>query len=428
MIYHLVPWVLAAVAVAVTIVDAEQIRKPASGMKTLRRKDGLPRWDWTSSDKKAYGTNLGGLFLLERWMYEDWMVQQGGDDAWDEYTMSENLGGKMKPILNDHFESWFTEDHMNQLQGAGINMLRIPIGYWPFLSTEETGEPYQNASHLEKLSQIMNWSQDRGMYVLLDIHGLPGSQNNDQSSGRNYTSNNDQQIVDWYSDENQKHSRKMVHNMLDWLDAQPSKSVVAGITTVNEPKVFDNGDYHNKLREFYDFSLKALKPHGIALVAHHAFVADPYDYWHDYADRQERGTFVFDDHPYPAWFQNPEPTNRKDLIQNICNFRDQMSGFPAPVLYGEFSGITAVDDNDWVGHYVKTQLKVYGWSAGSTFLNFRMNFASNPVLSLPDHLQWKYSMLNLLDGLIPSRDQSKSVVDWTDSLSSRCGGNPHLSW
>ena len=151
---------LAAVAVAVTIVDAEQIRKPASGMKTLRRKDGLPRWDWTSSDKKAYGTNLGGLFLLERWMYEDWMVQQGGDDAWDEYTMSKNLGGKMKPILDDHFESWFTEDHMNQLQGAGINMLRIPIGYWPFLSTEETGEPYQNASHLEKLSQIMNWSQD----------------------------------------------------------------------------------------------------------------------------------------------------------------------------------------------------------------------------------------------------------------------------
>ncbi|MCP6182907.1 cellulase family glycosylhydrolase, partial [Klebsiella pneumoniae] len=76
---------------------------------------------------------------------------------------------------------------MNTLQDAGVNMLRIPMGYWPFFSAQEVGEPYQNASHLDKLSEIMYGAWNRSIYVLIDLHGMPGSQNNDQSSGHNRT-------------------------------------------------------------------------------------------------------------------------------------------------------------------------------------------------------------------------------------------------
>ena len=274
----------------------------------------------------------------------------------------------------------------------------------------------------------MKWSQDRHMYVLLDLHGMPGSQNNDQSSGRNHTSNDNKQVADWYSDHNQRLSRKVVHKMLDWLDSQPSKSVVAGITTVNEPKVYDNGDYQGKLFDFYGFSIDALKPHGIPLIAHHAFVSNPYGYWRDFAQKQETGTFVLDDHPYPAWFQSPEPTDEGQIFGSVCRFRDSMANFPAPVLMGEFSAISALDKDDWVERYVKTQLKVYGWSAGSMFFNFKMKDSGRRILGLSSESNKKYSMLRLIEDTIPNRDTSKSVKDWTNSLSDECGDDPNIHW
>ena len=409
--------------------DEDKGGKSDDGPRKAPLPDPLPAWNWTSTKNKVFGTNLGGLFLLERWMYEDWMVEQGGPDAWDEYSMSKNLGAdKMQSVLRNHLDSWFTEDDMNTLQDAGVNMLRIPMGYWPFFSAQEVGEPYQNASHLDKLSEIMYGAWNRSIYVLIDLHGMPGSQNNDQSSGRNHTSNDNKQVADWYSDHNQQLSRKVVHKMLDWLDSQPSKSVVAGITTVNEPKVYDNGDYQGKLFDFYGFSIDALKPHGIPLIAHHAFVSNPYGYWRDFAQKQETGTFVLDDHPYPAWFQSPEPTDEGQIFGSVCRFRDSMANFPAPVLMGEFSAISALDKDDWVERYVKTQLKVYGWSAGSMFFNFKMKDSGRRILGLSSESNKKYSMLRLIEDTIPNRDTSKSVKDWTNSLSDECGDDPNIHW
>ena len=404
--------------------------KPASVPKDLKP---LPKWNWTSTTNKVFGTNLGGLFLLERWMFEDWMVEVGGPDAWDEYSLSEKLGDKLQEPLRQHIDSWFTEDDMNTLQDAGVNMIRIPLGYWPFLSTKLTNEPYQNASHLEKLSDIMYWSWNRSMYVLIDMHGLPGSQNNDQSSGHNYTSNDNQQISEWYSDANQNYSRQMVDNMLGWLDAHPAKSVVAGITTVNEPKVYSKQSYESALRDFYDFSIERLKPHGIPLVAHHAFVDSPYQHWKSYASNKSPDTFIFDDHPYPAWFQTPEPSDKDKMISSICQYKEDMIDFPVPVLYGEFSAINILNDTQWTTDYLKTQLKVFGWSAGSTFFNFRVNRSENPVLASPYAIGGKYSMLEMLQadseiGHFPSRNTTMPVIEFTNQLSNSCGDDPQIAW
>ena len=406
--------------------------KSDDGPRKAPLPDPLPAWNWTSTKNKVFGTNLGGLFLLERWMYEDWMVEQGGPDAWDEYSMSKNLGAdKMQSVLRNHLDSWFTEDDMNTLQDAGVNMLRIPMGYWPFFSAQEVGEPYQNASHLDKLSEIMYGAWNRSIYVLIDLHGMPGSQNNDQSSGHNRT--NLGNTIEWYSSKNQKYSRQTVKNLLSWLDSHPAKSVVAGVTTVNEPKINSNDDYDSILRDFYDFSIEQLKPFKIPLIAHHGFVGNPYKYWKSYASDQELGTFIFDDHPYPAWFQNPEPTDKDDMLSRICNFGNKMERFPAPVLMGEFSAISILNSTDWTTDYLSTQLKVFGWSAGSTFFNFRLNETQNPVLSEPFAIGSKYSMLEMLrdnnpTGRFPRRNVSMPVVEWTNSLTSHCGSDPEISW
>ncbi|WFD43801.1 hypothetical protein MPSI1_002465 [Malassezia psittaci] len=396
----------------------------------------LPAWNWTDSEKKVYGVNIGGQFLLERWLFEDWMTQVGGENAYDEWTMSQNLGqDKMRDVLNEHMATWFKESDMDSFQKAGINMIRIPIGYWPFLSTSQTNEPYVNASQLDYLSVALNWAWQRKMYVLVDLHGLPGSQNGDQSSGHNMslssTGNND---VPWFTTANQDLSKTAVTNMLNWLSNHPARSVISGVTTVNEPQTnAGNTTRVSILKSFYTWSINAASKFNMPVILHHGFVTNPYTYWDDYMSDQDPSMVIFDDHPYPAWYQTPEPTNQTAITQNICTLGDDGKNFPVPVLMGEWSAVNDVNQTDFTSQYINTQLNTYGWSGGSMFFNFRVNTSQHPVIGPPANIGLTYSLLDMLPaansvGQFPTYNGSVSVQDFTSSLLPSCGKTPSYSW
>ncbi|PKI82357.1 hypothetical protein MVES1_003481 [Malassezia vespertilionis] len=392
----------------------------------------LPPWSWTDTKNKVYGVNIGGLFVLERWMYEDWMVQQGGPDTWDEWTFSQNLGDKFDSAFKEHMNSWFTEDHLNQLQKAGINMLRVPIGYWPFLSTQETGEPYRNATQLDRLSDILGWAHQRNMYVLLDLHGLPGSQNGDQSSGHNMSLTGTT-TPPWYDKKNIDFSKRAITTALDWVSNHPSRSVVSGFTTVNEPQTYGKRDLLSTVKDFYRWSIKTCSKYKMPVVLHHGFVDEPYDYWESFMSDQDPDMVVFDDHPYPAWFVQPYPTDKATTDKNICALGKNAENYPVPVLAGEWSGVTIVNETSFVTDYLKTQATTYGWSAGSMFFNFRTQATDHPVIAEAPQIMGKWSMLDMLApnnkfGQFPVRDTSKPVASFTNGLSNACGSDPQNTW
>lgn len=392
----------------------------------------LPPWNWTDPMKKAYGVNIGGQFILERWMYEDWMVKTGGPDAWDEYSMSRNLGpDKMRDALNNHMASWFVEDHMDQLQKAGINMIRMPIGYWPFMSAQEAGEPYVNASQLAYYSLAMNWAWKRKMYVLVDLHGMPGSQNGDQSSGHNMSYTKD---VPWFEENYQNMSRTVVHNVLEWISKHPARSTVSGITTVNEPQTHGGNSTRMKiLKDFYDFSIEAAGKYKIPVVLHHGFVPNQYERWEDYMEDQDPEMVIFDDHPYPAWFQQPNPTEEKVIVDKVCQLGHQGKDFPVPVVMAEWSGVNNVNRTDVTTRYLAVQANTYGWSAGSIFFNFRLNTTENNILGPPPNIAHTYSLLDMLPlgnpvGQFPIYDGKQPEKNFTDSLKPTCGKPPSYPW
>lgn len=87
----------------------------------------LPQWDW--SVDKAIGICLGNWLVLERWMNEDWFVATGGPNVYDEYHFSLALGPTAgAKALQAHFNSWITEDDVQQMYLAGINQIRVPTG------------------------------------------------------------------------------------------------------------------------------------------------------------------------------------------------------------------------------------------------------------------------------------------------------------
>lgn len=49
----------------------------------------------------------------------------------DEYTLTQILGkDAAQSKLEQHWDSWIIQDDFNQIAAAGMNHVRIPIGYW----------------------------------------------------------------------------------------------------------------------------------------------------------------------------------------------------------------------------------------------------------------------------------------------------------
>ena len=70
---------------------------------------------------------------------------------------------------------------MLSLSAAGLNHVRIPIGFWAY--DVSGGEPYIQGQ-AAYLDQAIGWARDNGLMVILDLHGAPGSQNGFDNSGR----------------------------------------------------------------------------------------------------------------------------------------------------------------------------------------------------------------------------------------------------
>jgi glucan 1,3-beta-glucosidase len=67
------------------------------------------------------------------------------------------------------------------MASAGLNHVRIPIGFWAY--DVSGGEPYIQGQ-AEYLDRAIGWARNHGLKVLIDVHGAPGSQNGYDNSGR----------------------------------------------------------------------------------------------------------------------------------------------------------------------------------------------------------------------------------------------------
>ena len=119
---------------------------------------------------KVRGVNLGGWFVLEPWItpsiFSDWADQT---TVVDEYTYTQTLGkSEASSRLTNHWNTWITQDDFNQIAAAGLNHVRIPIGYWAVAPLD--GDPYVQGQ-LPILDQAITWARGAGLKVLLDLHG-----------------------------------------------------------------------------------------------------------------------------------------------------------------------------------------------------------------------------------------------------------------
>ncbi|KAJ7930024.1 glycoside hydrolase family 5 protein [Mycena leptocephala] len=140
-------------------------------------------WQWGVD--RIYGVNLGGLFVLEPFITPSY-YEKYSPSAMDEWTLSvamaaDTANGGLGQLEN-HYNTFVTEEDIAEIAGAGLNWLRIPIAFWAIETWE--GEPFLAKTSWKYFLRVLGWARKYGLRVYLDLHAVPGSQNGLNHSGR----------------------------------------------------------------------------------------------------------------------------------------------------------------------------------------------------------------------------------------------------
>lgn len=262
--------VLVAVAIAATTTGIIFNRK-RSIMTTNIEKRGSSQVLMTNGNKLVTpsgeqillrGTNLGGWLVQESWMCpinkedKEW-------GAWDTRQAFQKRGFSEEQILKlmETYETnWITAEDLDNIKALGLNCVRVPFWYGNFQKDDRGTYYFENDIDKNPGFQRLDWvikeCGKRGIYVILDMHGAPGFQNDDHSSGKPKSS----QLFD--DTEEGKYYRALTVELWQRIAKRyKGNPVVAAYDLLNEPMNGFEGSEKNDsvLWDFYDVLYKAIR-------------------------------------------------------------------------------------------------------------------------------------------------------------------------
>ena len=307
---------------------------------------------------KIRGVNLGGWLVLEPWiapsLFEQFQPEEGVKDQW---TFCERLGpDECRRQLSEHWDTWLTFDELEELADAGINHVRLPVGYW-ILGDVRAGEPWVTGD-LAYLDKALQWCAQLGLHVLMDMHCAPGSQNGFDNSGHTGPI----RFAEANTTDDAPPSYPNIERMLDFIGDLTAHvtdprfhDVVVGIELVNEAfvtipievvKDFYMRGYLRVRANSHSADVGVLIGDSFRFAAWRYFMAPPH-YRHVWIDTHIYQVFDLYRLSY-SWDEHIQQTCRQN--------RPEVAVSPLPTVVGEWS-LATTDCARWLN----------GFGAGARF-------------------------------------------------------------
>ncbi|CAE6429665.1 unnamed protein product [Rhizoctonia solani] len=142
--------------------------------------------------------------------------------------------------------TWFTEKDVDAIVAAGLNTVRIPVGYWIVESLVDRSTEYYPRGGMKYLKKGLGWFKQKGIHVMLDHHALPGVSSANQMYAGRCTSD-----VQFYTEKNYQRALIWAGVMTALTHIDPDFSSVFAIEAINEPIMDFNrtpgyGDYQKR--------------------------------------------------------------------------------------------------------------------------------------------------------------------------------------
>ncbi|MHB8127731.1 MAG: glycoside hydrolase family 5 protein [Mobilitalea sp.] len=123
-----------------------------------------------------HGTNIGGWQVMEAWM----CPTNATDQVTAITTLTQRFGKeKAEELIKIYEKFWWQEQDFDQIKKLNFNVLRLPISYYNLL--DEEGLLREDT--LATYDWFVKECEERDIYVILDLHAAPGSQNGRDHSG-----------------------------------------------------------------------------------------------------------------------------------------------------------------------------------------------------------------------------------------------------
>jgi glucan 1,3-beta-glucosidase len=265
------------------------------------------------------GVNLGGWLVLEKWMVPDVYRET---DASDEYGLCLALGGQARSRLDEHRETFITEDDFRWIRNCGLNAVRLPVGYWAL----EAPKPFVPAADFVDFA--LEQAQRNGLKLILDLHGAPGSQNGWDHSGRGGE-------IGWHKDPN--NIKETIRILGAFAQKYGKHPALYGIEMLNEPSPQIPIAI---LKEFYENAYSEIRRHTgmeVAVVFHDSFRAMA---WQDFMKQPQYSNVIIDTHLYQSFGHDDAERNAQEQLIFALKRKstlEQMQREELPTLVGEWS-------------------------------------------------------------------------------------------
>ncbi|MDD6356819.1 MAG: glycosyl hydrolase family 18 protein [Bacteroidales bacterium] len=293
------------------------------------------------------GTNAGNIAIQEPWM----CVTQGTDNVKcerDIYNVLTNRFGAdgAKTLLNAYRDNYFTTSDFDKIASWGMNCIRLPLWYRDF--TDDNGN--LNSDAFVWLDWFVEQASNRGIYVIIDMHGAYGSQNGRDHSGA--CANNDNSWDEIWASEfffgnnaanNQEKYYQLWEKIADHYKGNPA---VAGYDILNEPfctyrysnyevngTTWNETNLHNLLWDIYDKAYDRIR----AKDPDHIIIMEAtWDPW-DLPNPNDWGwtNVMYEYHQYEySDYDNNEGKQITGIQNKINNINNQNHNVPS--FIGEF--------------------------------------------------------------------------------------------
>jgi len=168
------------------------------------------------------GVNLGGWLLME-----GWMTPMDSSGLADNYSVVQTLNARFgvstqESLIKTYQEAWITTNDMDNIKALGMNCVRLPF-WW---GNVQRLDGSWRADAFEKMDWLVTNAWQRGIYTVIDFHGVPGGQSSSQSTAQ---ANQNQY---WTNAAFQNQTVLIWSNVAAHFSGNPA---VAGYDLINEP-------------------------------------------------------------------------------------------------------------------------------------------------------------------------------------------------
>lgn len=305
------------------------------------------------------GIGLGG------WMnMENFITGYPGNEEAQREKIAQILGPELAAYFFEKFlDAFFTERDADYLKSAGFNALRIPMNYRHFEDDMNPG--VMKEPGFERLDRVVRMCAEREIYTILDLHALPGYQNQDWHSD-----NPTHKALLW------KHRNFQDRTVRIWEELArryAGEAWVAGYNPLNEPA----DPSEEMIRPFCERlfgAIRAIDPEHVIFFEGNRYSRD----FHMFREPWPNVVYTTHDYPAPGRIDGrdyPGETkgrmyDKKVIEQDLLDMIAYMLENRLPVWVGEFGpGYLGEERADGMRlNLLRDQLDIYNargfsWSA-----------------------------------------------------------------